>query len=41
MEALKEFKDNQFDLAIIDPPYGIDRDKWDKKPTKKYWNYLE
>lgn len=24
MEALREFKDNQFDLAIVDPPYGID-----------------
>ncbi len=23
MEALKEFKDNQFELAIVDPPYGI------------------
>ena len=23
MEALKEFKDNEFDLAIVDPPYGI------------------
>ena len=23
MEALKEFKDNHFDLAIVDPPYGI------------------
>ena len=23
MEALKEFKDNQFNLAIVDPPYGI------------------
>ena len=23
MEALKEFKDNQFDLAIVDPPYGL------------------
>ena len=23
MEALKEFKDNQFDLAIVDTPYGI------------------
>ena len=23
MEALKEFKDHQFDLAIVDPPYGI------------------
>ena len=23
MEAMKEMSDNQFDLAIIDPPYGI------------------
>jgi len=23
MLALKEFKDNQFDLAIVDPPYGL------------------
>lgn len=23
MEALKEFKDNEFDLAIVDPPYGL------------------
>ena len=23
MLALKEFKDNEFDLAIVDPPYGI------------------
>ena len=26
MEALKEFKDNQFNLAIVDPPYGINMD---------------
>ena len=26
IEALKEFKDNQFDLAIVDPPYGINMD---------------
>ncbi len=24
IEAMKEMKDNQFDLAIVDPPYGID-----------------
>ena len=24
MEAMKKMKDNEFDLAIIDPPYGID-----------------
>ena len=23
MDALKEFKDNEFNLAIVDPPYGI------------------
>ena len=25
MEAMKEMTDNQFDLAIVDPPYGIDK----------------
>jgi site-specific DNA-methyltransferase (adenine-specific) len=23
MEAMKKMKDNEFDLAIVDPPYGI------------------
>ena len=27
LEAMKEMKDNQFDLAIVDPPYGINADK--------------
>ena len=27
MTALKEMQDNQFDLAIVDPPYGINADK--------------
>ena len=27
MEALKGFNDDQFDLAIVDPPYGIGIDK--------------
>lgn len=26
LEALKEMQDNQFDLAIVDPPYGIGED---------------
>jgi len=34
MEALKKMKDNQFDLAIVDPPYGID----DKISTKSSLN---
>jgi DNA modification methylase len=25
MEAMKEMEDNQFDLAIVDPPYGIQK----------------
>ena len=43
LEALKEFEDNQFDLAIVDPPYGIDIAKWDKidmKPNKEYFKEL-
>ena len=24
MEAMKEFPDKFFDLAVVDPPYGID-----------------
>jgi len=33
--ALKRFNDKHFDLAIVDPPYGIKRDghHQDKKPT--------
>ena len=27
LEAMKLMQDNQFDLAIVDPPYGIDADK--------------
>jgi len=26
MDLMKEFKDNHFDLAIVDPPYGIGED---------------
>ena len=26
MEAMASMKDNEFDLAIVDPPYGINRD---------------
>ena len=28
MEAMKEFPDGFFDLAIVDPPYGIGADKF-------------
>ena len=33
LEAMREMSDNQFDLAIVDPPYGIDADK--KNSVKK------
>ncbi len=33
LEALKEMQDNEFDLAIVDPPYGIAADK--KNSVKK------
>ncbi len=33
VEAMKEFKDNHFDLAVVDPPYGIGADK--KNSTSK------
>ena len=34
MEAMKKMTDNQFDLAIVDPPYGID----DKLYRSSYGN---
>tara|TARA_R100000541_G_scaffold59358_1_gene73021 strand:- start:11858 stop:12487 length:630 start_codon:yes stop_codon:yes gene_type:complete len=43
MELMSRYKDNHFDLAIVDPPYGIDIAKWDKKelkPTKEYFKEL-
>lgn len=51
MEGMKEFPDKYFDLAIVDPPYGIDagnntfsdlHDKkdWDVAPPKSYFDLL-
>ena len=41
MEAMKEMSDNQFDLAIVDPPYGINIAKWDNDiPQPKYFKEL-
>jgi site-specific DNA-methyltransferase (adenine-specific) len=28
MEAMKQFPDNAFDLAVVDPPYGIGADNF-------------
>lgn len=40
LEAMKKMDDNSYELAIVDPPYGINIAKWDsrdKKPTKEYF----
>lgn len=43
MEGMKEFPDKYFDLAIVDPPYGIDAGQMTMgsgrhKFTKKGWD---
>lgn len=35
LEAMKKMKDNEFDLAIVDPPYGINRSGQTKITCKK------
>jgi len=41
MELMAKYPDNYFDLAIVDPPYGIDIAEWDKeRPTDEYWEQL-
>jgi len=50
LKAMKEMQDNEFDLAIVDPPYGIDiktrvfndGKKWDSEiPNEKYFKELK
>ena len=43
MEYLATLDDNAFELAIVDPPWGIEIAKWDKKelrPKKEYFDEL-
>jgi site-specific DNA-methyltransferase (adenine-specific) len=49
MELMARYPDNYFELAIVDPPYGIDvktrvfndGKKWDSEtPKSEYWNEL-
>ena len=43
MLLMARYPDNYFDLAIVDPPYGIDIAKWDSidlKPTEDYFKEL-
>lgn len=51
MDAMEDMPDNYFELAIVDPPYGIARfgnridvtskiNKWDRKPPSEYFEEL-
>ena len=43
MELMARYPDNYFDLAIVDPPYGIDIAKWDSidlKPNEEYFKEI-
>jgi site-specific DNA-methyltransferase (adenine-specific) len=43
MKIMAKYPDKYFDLAIVDPPYGIDMAKWDtieNRPTAEYFNEL-
>ena len=37
LEFMKQVPDNYFDLVLTDPPYGLTRNKWDKKIDLKVW----
>tara|TARA_R110002020_G_scaffold222415_3_gene431191 strand:- start:5 stop:619 length:615 start_codon:yes stop_codon:yes gene_type:complete len=45
MELMKRYEDNHFDLAIVDPPYGIDVNKMSlgdgAKKQKRHKEYLD
>ena len=41
MELMARYEDNHFDLAIVDPPYGINLAYWDANtPKQKYFTEL-
>ena len=43
MKLMAMYEDNHFDLAIVDPPYGIDIAKWDDidmRPSTEYFKEL-
>ena len=39
VEGLKRFADKHFDLAIVDPPYGIGQPKQGNLKGYKPWQY--
>ena len=41
MSVMARFPDKHFDLAIVDPPYGVGIAKWDKEiPSNEYFTEL-
>ena len=38
MEGMKDFPDNHFELAIVDPPYGIG-ENWKKDTASKFYKH--
>jgi len=42
MTIMAAYEDNYFDLAVVDPPFGINIAKWDSSiPTVEYFNELK
>jgi site-specific DNA-methyltransferase (adenine-specific) len=41
MDFMRELPDKYYDLAIVDPPYGINLAEWDKEtPKQKYFDEI-
>ena len=40
MNVMSKYDDNYFDLAIVDPPYGLGYKDWDIAPKKEYFDEL-
>ena len=41
MDFMKDKPDNYYDLAIVDPPYGIGKADWDKFENDEiYYNFI-
>ena len=38
LPAMRQMKDNEFDLAIVDPPYGIGKN-WNKDTSSKFYKH--
>lgn len=41
ISAMKKIPDNSFDIIIIDPPYNIWKDFWNKSDKQEIWDYIK